>query len=209
MLATAAGTGTYIREADLEGDKPSILALLDAFLAPPESARRFEWLYLNNPFGVARVFIACDRREDKPVGLSVLFPRRMWLQGSLVRAAVCGDFCVDPAYRTLGPAVQLMRASLGPLHNGQFVGAYDFPSAAMLAIYRRLGVVAVHDVVRFIKPLRLRTHEASLSRVARIAASCVASFAVSTMRARTAGLDFAIESSPWGAEYTELAVRCA
>jgi hypothetical protein len=68
---------------------------------------------------------------------------------------VLGDFCLDPRYRSLGPALQLQRACLSVLESSQSTVCYDFPSASMAAVYRRLGFSVTGQMLRLAKPLRV------------------------------------------------------
>ena len=100
---------------------------------------RFEWLYLQNPFGLARVWIATEDTRRRTIGIAAAFPRQVWVDGKLCKGWVLGDFCVAAESRSLGPALLLQRACLSSLANDGNCVWYDFPSHSMLAVYRRLG----------------------------------------------------------------------
>src|SRR5258706_11306454 len=113
-----------IAEIGLEENRQRILAALGSFLAAADE-KRFEWLYIENPHGPARTWVAIDESKDSVVGIASAFPRRLLVKGQAVAGHVLGDFGVDPQYRTLGPAVQLQKACLAAFQGGP---AYDFPS---------------------------------------------------------------------------------
>jgi hypothetical protein len=80
---------------------------------------------------------------------------------------VLGDFCVNEKYRSLGPSLQLQRACVGMVSDAGFDFFYDFPSDAMMAIYRRLGIPQTGAMIRWTRPLRM---EAKLERALRFKA---------------------------------------
>ncbi len=143
-----------IREADLDRDREVVIDTLQRFLTPGSDARRYEWLYRANPHGRARTWLAVDEQDGAVVGVASSFARRVWLDGAKRDVWVLGDFCIAERYRSLGPALKLQRACL------EAVGAssplcYDFPNRGMTAVYRRLGVEPLGEMVRLAKPLRV------------------------------------------------------
>lgn len=58
-------------------------------------------------------------------------------------------------YRSLGPALQMQRTLLAAVDSGTVPFFYDFPSASMMAVYRRLGIGAWENMIRLAKPLRV------------------------------------------------------
>jgi hypothetical protein len=75
------------------------------------------------------------------------------VDGRLLRALDLSDFAVDPAHRSLGPALELLRATLDPVRSGEFDFCYDHPSESMLALYRRASIAPVAPIRRFVRPL--------------------------------------------------------
>lgn len=77
---------------------------------------------------------------------------------------VLGDFCIAENYRSLGPALQLQKATLEQIKESKEADfCYDFPSRGLMAIYRRLGIRATGQMVRLAKPLRLERKLEQLS----------------------------------------------
>lgn len=144
-----------IRPVDLQTDRATLLAVFERLLPPAADPRRFDWLYRQNPHGLARAWLVVDADTRDWVGAAAIFPRRLRRQGVACDGYVLGDFCLDRAYRTLGPAIQLQRACLAEIASHADSLAYDFPSEGMLAVYRRMGLEAPARLVRFAKPLRL------------------------------------------------------
>ncbi len=145
-----------VHPADLEADREVIVETLRRYLTPRASARRYDWLYRDNPHGRARAWIARDTTNETLVGVAAAFPRRVILSGVPHLAWVLGDFCVSERYRSLGPALQLQRALLVAAAEEQgLAGWYDFPSQNMAAVYKRLGVLEQASLIRMAQPLRV------------------------------------------------------
>jgi hypothetical protein len=147
---------TYsVRRADLNRDRSLLLETLDKHLGVQNGAARFDWLYLQGVYGEARAFLLDDEAQGAVAGVAALFPRQFRDNGNTLSGCVFGDFCLAPASRSLGPGLQLQRACLEELANGSLEAAYDFPSAGMQAIYRRLGHTPQAEMVRLARPLRV------------------------------------------------------
>jgi len=144
-----------IRAANLDSDEDLLIATLARHLNPLFDASRFDWLYRDNPHGQGRAWIAADIDTGEVVGASGAFPRRLYVNAREELGWVLGDFCISSQYRSLGPALQLLRASLDAVDPGGEALCYDFPSTTMMALYRRLGVTAIGDMIRLAKPLRI------------------------------------------------------
>lgn len=143
-----------IRPADLDADRADLIALLSRNLPRLIDDRIFDWLYRENPHGPARVWVAAERRSGALLGAVAAFPRRLRVGSRVETGWVLGDFCVDAAHRALGPALALQRACLQAVDGAAAVCAYDFPSQAMAAVYRRLGLAPSGSMVRLVRILR-------------------------------------------------------
>ena len=75
------------------------------YLTPLSDNRRYDWLYLENPDGPARVWIAYDTDEKKVVGSGGAIPRRISVGGSELLACIMADFWIDPQIESFGPSV--------------------------------------------------------------------------------------------------------
>lgn len=100
------------------------------------------------------MWVAVDDKKGGIVGAAAAFPRRMYFGGKERHGFVLGDFCMDEGYRTLGPSVQMQRVCMDAIKEGPQDFLYDFPSAAMTAVYSRLGIRARFQLVRWAKPVR-------------------------------------------------------
>ena len=124
-----------IRECDPATERSRILAVLERNLPRASGSLRFDWLYLSNPAGNALVWLA-ENEDGEAVGTSAGHPRRLRVGGQVVTVLNLSDFAIDAYYRSLGPALQLLRATLAPMDEGRYAFSSDHPSEAMLAVRR-------------------------------------------------------------------------
>jgi hypothetical protein len=143
-----------VRSADVYGEEQTVTEFLSTYLTPDANEIRYQWLYHMNPAGVARVWVAYDGEAGSILGVSAAFPRQVFDRGQEMKAYVLGDFCIHPDRRSLGPALALQRRTLEDLAGSGARLVFDFPSDAMLAVYRRLRIEPRESVIRFAKPLR-------------------------------------------------------
>jgi len=152
-----------IREVDLGADRDRVLALLTASLPRHGGEPHWEWLYVRNPDGPARAWLAEDDAGEA-VGVAAAFPRRVWIEGREHTCWNLGDFAIRPDHRSLGPAVRLQRAVVAAVSAGAVPFAWDHPRSNMMAIYKRIGVAETGRVVRWAKPLRIDDRFEALTR---------------------------------------------
>jgi hypothetical protein len=164
-----------IAEADLAAHRAILIETLYRLLTGQSDARRFDWLYRNGFHGEARAWLAIDGHEEAVIGAAAAFPRLFYAGDGEISGWVLGDFCLDAAYRSLGPALHLQRACLGVTESNGGVFCYDFPSANMVAVYKRLGIEPTGRMLRLAKLLRVnrKVRERFTSRVAHHAISAV------------------------------------
>ncbi|HKW94423.1 MAG TPA: hypothetical protein VJX92_21240 [Methylomirabilota bacterium] len=144
-----------IRPGNGAADQASAITLFSRHLNPAYDTERFDWLYRRNPAGSGRLWIAEDSGTGEIVGTAGAFPRLFSIDGEDVQGWTLGDFCVAERYRALGPALKLQRACLAPEPGAIDTFRYDFPSDAMMTVYRRLGIAPVGQLRRFVKLLRV------------------------------------------------------
>ncbi len=120
------------------------------------TSERFEWLYLSNPDGPALVWLAEDQNA-MPLGTAAAHPRRMRVDGTILRALCLGDFAVDQAYRRLGVALQLLRATHAPVCAGAYAFTYGYPNGPMLVVHGRTGCSELGRAQRWVRPVSLKT----------------------------------------------------
>ncbi len=144
-----------VEECDPRQHRAAIIDTLARHLTPHSNEARFQWMYLDNPAGRARTWLARAGAEGPIIGMAAAFPRRLTVQGRARIGWVLGDFCMAEEYRSLGPSVKLQRACLTVVEGADDSLCYDFPSQSMMAVYRRLGIAPFRNVVRWAKPLRI------------------------------------------------------
>jgi Acetyltransferase (GNAT) domain len=199
-----------IRRADLDVDRQLLADLHCDNLSPTAGDQRFDWLYLGNPHGSARAWIAIDKNTGKGVGAAAAFPRRLSVRGSSRVGYVLGDFCIDRQYRSLGLALQLQRTCLEQVGSECPASSYDFPSDRMMAIYRRMRIEPMGIVVRWSKLLRAERKIGQLvksSALAKILAAPVNKLLdwKDTLRASNGGWTIAEHLRDCDEEFTQLA----
>ena len=209
--------GVVVQEADSDRDRVPLVDALHRFLTPhltrEQCEARFTWLYGPGPHGTPRVWIARES-GGSVIGAAAAFPRLLRLGTEEEQGWVLGDFCIHPEFRSLGPAVQLQRVFLEEAKAGALRFWYDFPSASMVAVHRRLGLRPTHEMVRMAKPLRLERKLEAILR-SRLLASLVAAPANWILRmgdspdGTTERYEIGLESGRCGSEFTELDRKAA
>src|SRR2546423_1802084 len=196
-----------IRPADLKHDKELLIATLGRYLTPSSNEAGFRWLYDQNPHGPTRAWLALDSASGATVGASAAFSRKIVIDGSERMGWVLGDFCIADQYRSLGPALQLQRATLAAVNQlGEAECCYDFPSKQLTATYRRLGISPVGQMVRLARLLRLDRKLKEMMKFDEVAkpASWIANGVMRFKENRDrSGLQFEIHNGKCGPEFTE------
>lgn len=196
--------------ANLSSHRELLIETLYRLLTQESDGRRFDWLYKNNPHGDARAWLAIDENLQSVIGVAAAFPRRVYIGDVSAFAWVLGDFCMDARYRSLGPALQLQRACLEDVDSGAVAFCYDFPSAAMMAVYRRLRINPFGRMVRLAKPLRVdrKVREFLQSPLVNRALSSAGNLLLSLGGGRGRGdctLKISFHHGDCGGEFSELA----
>src|SRR5262249_49599974 len=199
-----------IRRADLQADRNTLIDLMFCHLTPMSDGARYDWLYRENPDGEAQIWVLTDSQTDSIIGSGGSVPRRMYVNGEERFGPVLEVFGIHPAYRTLGPALQLQRACLAGLAASSYNLFYDFPKTSMVAIYRRIGVKIQHQTVRHAKLLRVETKLQKLHRIPIVGAAftSVANILLELQdrtKPRQSGCTISAQEDFCGPEFTELA----
>lgn len=115
---------------------------------------RFEWLYLNNPHGLAKAWLAIDDRRDEAVAFTVVLPRIVKIDGQEKTVWNCGDFSVDKKYRTLGVAIKLRCKAKDAVEAGEALALYAHPNDRMKIVHQKVGHLQLGIMQRYVKVLR-------------------------------------------------------
>lgn len=199
-----------VRAVDLDRDHDELLGVLERNLPDLPHARRFKWLYREGHLGPAWSWLLCDSGSPEPVGLASLFRRAIWRGGKVEMCGQVGDFAIDPTHRSLGPAVMLQRATLGPVDTGQLALCYDCPpNARGMSTFRRLKMEASATMTRQARLLRTDRHVARYLGKGRAAGAAVrlgnaALRLASWRRRRSRELEIGLHPGRFDEEFTVL-----
>lgn len=140
-------------KADLKHNKEDIISLWKRNF-PYISEERYPWIYENNPAGPASCWLLKETRQNKIVGMTAMFPRRIFCEGKPIHAAIAGDFVIDKEHRTLGPALLLQKAALLNGSGKLFSVLYGFPNKNSELVLLRAGYKILGEVHSLTKPLK-------------------------------------------------------
>jgi len=143
-----------IRPASLSDDEQQLIDVLERNI-PGRQRDPFQWRHQNNPVGPGWSWVICERKNDGIVAMVSVFPRRMLVGGKETVSGQVGEFVVDSAYRSLGPALLLQRATFEAVERGALAFCYDCPPHDEgMSTFVRLGMNPNCEVVRYVLPLR-------------------------------------------------------
>ncbi len=144
-----------VRPVDLDTEQEEVVGVLERNLTELPHARRFKWIYRDNPLGPAWSWLAWNTETRQVVGVASVFRRAMWVGGRTELCGQVGDFAIDPSYRSLGPALMLQRATFEPVDRGDLALCYDCPPHDRgMSTFRRLGIPASATTTRYARLLR-------------------------------------------------------
>lgn len=144
-----------IVEADVKRDISLFVSLLNRNRNHSVGSDRFEWLYLNNPHGKARVWLVVDKKSNEPVAFTCALPRLMSIESKRLVCWNCGDFSVDKKYRTLGVALKLRRKAKECVDHGEIPALYAHPNDRMKLIHEKVGHAFIGEMQRYVKLLKV------------------------------------------------------
>jgi len=140
-------------EADVQKNRDDILPILMRNLKGP-SPEKYEWNYIQSPYGSARCWLARDEQSGTFMGTTALFPRMIHVKGEPVRAGIAGDFAVDKQHRGLIPALALQKEITSKIQSTGFSFIYGLPNKQSRGILLKLGYKKIGRFAHFIKPLK-------------------------------------------------------
>jgi len=153
-----------LRPASLSEDRQELIGLLERNLPGMPMRAHFPWRHEGNPAGPGWCWALCDRQSGIICAMTSVFPRRMFLDGRLISGGQVGEFAVDSAYRSLGPAVMLQRATFQLVDSGVLALCYDCPPHSRgMSTFVRLGMRPSCEVTRY--ALLLRSDEVLRTRI--------------------------------------------
>jgi hypothetical protein len=144
-----------IRPINYVTEREQMLDVLGRNLTEIPHAKRFDWFYGRNAAGLPFSWVIEEEATQKSAGIASLISRGVWLGGEVKICGQVGDFGIDRAYRSLGPAVQLQRATFSPVDRGELAFCYDCPPhEAGMSTFRRLGMAANTRMRRYVRILK-------------------------------------------------------
>lgn len=186
-------TNLVIRAADHGSptDRALVLHILREYFAATSGDNadaRYQWLYLSNPHGIARTYLACDETTGAPVGITSLFPRRVRVGAHDVMGAIGGDAFVTPSHRRRGIVTALHRLAHADLGD-QLAFMFGPPEPNNLRALLQAGAKLAGSVRRYTRPLRIdglgtrgTRYVSALRPLAKLFASPTSHLAVDAMR---------------------------
>jgi hypothetical protein len=142
-----------ITEGDLKSDKEEIVNLLIKNMKG-QTKNTYEWNYEKNPYGNAICWCARDESSDSLVGSAAYFPRKVFLKGGPVNAAIAADFVVNEEHRVYGPALKLQREGHSKLKENGFRLVYGVPNDLGRLFFFRIGYKKMGKIDTFIKIIK-------------------------------------------------------
>jgi len=143
-----------VRRVSPVDERHELLDLLQRNLGVSQSGI-FEWQYTMNPAGPPWCWFAYVDNCPTAVAMASLFPRHMYVDGNAVRCGQVTHFVIDTAYRSLGPALQVQKATFEPVDSGELSFCYDCPPHDRgMSTFQRLGMSPSCEVTRYALPLR-------------------------------------------------------
>lgn len=146
------------RETAFAPHSDAILSLWAAHLhdvTPESGVYKIRHWYEENPAGSGACVVLQAAGQESPVGVQCLLERRHWSGGDTMKVAGLAEFAIDPAHRTLGPALSLLKKCLEVGRN-RYGMVYGLPNDSAFSVCKRAGMVHAGDMTRFVLPLRLR-----------------------------------------------------
>ena len=143
-----------IVEEPLDVARDDAIAVLDATRRHDVDVTRFQWLYCDNPDGPAVLWAIRKAETGEMAGFTVALPRRMLVNGEIVRAWNGADFSILPRFRTLGLAIKLRRAAKDGVDAGRVDFLYAHPNEKMAVIHGKVGHTPIGEMVRYAKVLK-------------------------------------------------------
>lgn len=146
-----------VKQADVLKDKDIMVNILQQNRNREnfDYSARYDWIYLQNPYGNARAWIIWDDKNDRPVGFTGVFPREVMVNGQKHLCWNCGDFSIEKKYRTLGVALKLRKAAKMAVDQLDVPFLYAHPNARMELIHLKAGHQKIAQMKRFALPIRI------------------------------------------------------
>ncbi len=142
----------YVEIADVQKDRGEILRLWQlGFPSVNRFEEKYDWFYSNNPAGKPYLYFL--KSGNVNIGIEGIGPKKWLLNGESIRSGLFVDLVVDPAFRSLGPALRLIKDSTEQSICDLPI-LYGFPNPKSLPVYKRGGFELLGMMSRYAKPLQ-------------------------------------------------------
>ncbi|MGD9489381.1 MAG: hypothetical protein AB7W47_15285 [Calditrichaceae bacterium] len=146
-----------IIKADINKNKDDIIGIWKKN-SQKVITERYDWIYKNCPGGETHAWLIRDDKSGEFVGVTALFPVRMFIQGGIKNAAIAGDLFMNKNHRIAGPALMLQREVISALKGETFDLIYSFPNKASEPVLKRTGYKILGEKIRLVKILKTQNH---------------------------------------------------
>lgn len=162
-----------ISEVDVESNKKDIISLLqNADWNVNYPASKYEWKYLQAPYGKARCWLTVEDTTNQIIGISSIFPRRIYIDKKPIETYTLGDFYVDKKYRGFGPALKIQKKIFTDLQSDNKKKiVYGIANKLALRIAEKAGYSNYGPIDQYIKPLsisQLAEHKKDYNKLLKI-----------------------------------------
>ncbi len=154
-------TSYEVKPADPHAARDQVLVVwreggLDGSQAPEISQRRYDWFYLRNPQGMARLSLLFTG-ETSLVGSLGIGCRGFHIGGEEALAGALVDFVVSARHRSAFPALTLQRK--GREHALRSMDLlYGLPGVAAVSVCKRLSTHVSLEFTRLARVLRYQSY---------------------------------------------------
>ncbi len=115
----------------------------------PTTRERCRWLYLDNPDGEATIWLALE--GDAVAGFAALLPRRVSVDGRVLRGWNTADLSVRAAFQRRGIASELRARARAGVDAGEVEFLYGHPNAMSQGAHRKAGFTQLGETRRFVR----------------------------------------------------------
>lgn len=142
-----------VTSGDPVADRDDILRLWQLLPSEqPPGVEKLEWLYKGSPAAAGTIYFLDYVPDGRRVGVVCLGRRDFRHAGAHIEGVVFGDFSIEPAHRSLGPALFFQKQFL-KLARAQFGIVYGFPNTLSGSVRVFAGHKLNATIVQFTLPL--------------------------------------------------------
>ena len=118
------------------------------------AGERLRWIYVENPNGPSRTYLAVETGSQSVIGCGSFFPWNKWVDGTMMRVGTLNDFAVHKDHRVAGAAIAIQRALATSSRAAGFDFITGYPNKNSVLLFDRIGYLRLGDCYHWVKPLR-------------------------------------------------------